>query len=52
MVSALGFGCGPGAGLMIHGAPKDQEQAVARALELGINFFARGAAHPQCRHAR
>ena len=38
-VSALGFGCGSGAGLMVRGAPKDREQAVARALELGINYF-------------
>lgn len=38
-VSALGFGCGAVGGLMINGAPADQERAVARALELGINYF-------------
>ncbi|HTV87414.1 MAG TPA: aldo/keto reductase [Stellaceae bacterium] len=38
-VSLLGFGCGAVGGLMINGAPTDQERAVARALELGINYF-------------
>src|SRR5215467_655027 len=38
-VSALGFGCGAVGGLMVGGAPADQERAVARALELGINYF-------------
>jgi aryl-alcohol dehydrogenase-like predicted oxidoreductase len=38
-VSALGFGCGAVGGLMVRGNPADQEQAVARALELGINYF-------------
>lgn len=38
-VSALGFGCSNGAGLMVRGAPKDRERTVARALELGINYF-------------
>jgi L-galactose dehydrogenase/L-glyceraldehyde 3-phosphate reductase len=38
-VSALGFGCGMVGGLMVRGAPVDQERAVARALELGINYF-------------
>ena len=38
-VSVLGFGCSNGAGLMVRGAPKDREQAVAQALELGINYF-------------
>ena len=38
-VSALGFGCGAVGGLMIKGTPADQERAVARALELGINYF-------------
>ena len=37
--SALGFGCGAVGGLMIKGTPADQERAVARALELGINYF-------------
>ena len=38
-VSALGFGCGAVGGLMVRGMPGDQERAVARALELGINYF-------------
>ena len=38
-VSLLGFGCGAVGGLMVGGAPADQELAVARALELGINYF-------------
>jgi aryl-alcohol dehydrogenase-like predicted oxidoreductase len=38
-VSALGFGCGAVGGLMIKGSAADQERAVARALELGINYF-------------
>jgi aryl-alcohol dehydrogenase-like predicted oxidoreductase len=38
-VSVLGFGCGAVGGLMVGGAPADQERAVARALELGINYF-------------
>jgi aryl-alcohol dehydrogenase-like predicted oxidoreductase len=38
-VSVLGFGCGAVGGLMIKGSPADQERAVARALDLGINYF-------------
>ena len=38
-VSVLGFGCGAVGGLMINGSAADQERAVARALELGINYF-------------
>lgn len=38
-VSLLGFGCGAVGGLMIKGDPKDQERAVARALDLGVNYF-------------
>ena len=38
-VSALGFGCGAVGGLMVRCNPADQERAVARALELGINYF-------------
>jgi L-galactose dehydrogenase/L-glyceraldehyde 3-phosphate reductase len=38
-VSLLGFGCGAVGGLMTNGDPADQERAVARALELGINYF-------------
>ena len=38
-VGALGFGCGNVGGLMVRGTPADQERAVARALDLGINYF-------------
>src|SRR5262245_33030217 len=38
-VSVLGFGCGAVGGLMVKGEPADQERAVSRALELGINYF-------------
>jgi len=35
----LGFGCGAVGGLMVRGEPRDQERAVARALEVGVNYF-------------
>jgi aryl-alcohol dehydrogenase-like predicted oxidoreductase len=38
-VSVLGFGCGAVGGLMVRGEAAEQERAVARALELGINYF-------------
>jgi aryl-alcohol dehydrogenase-like predicted oxidoreductase len=38
-VSRVGFGCGNIGGLMVRGTAADQERAVARALELGINYF-------------
>ena len=38
-VSALAFGCGDVGGLMVRGAPADRERGVARAIELGINYF-------------
>src|SRR5258707_14605777 len=38
-VGALGFGCGNVGGLLIRGTPGERELAVARALELGINYF-------------
>lgn len=38
-VSVLTFGCGAVGGLMTRGEPADQERAVARALEAGINHF-------------
>jgi len=44
-VSALGFGCGDVGGLMVRGTPADQERAVARALELGINYFDTAASY-------
>src|SRR5438309_4294027 len=38
-VSGLGVGGGAVGGLMVRGSPADQERAVARAIELGINYF-------------
>ncbi len=38
-VSEIGFGCGNVGGLMIRGEHGDQVEAVARAMELGINYF-------------
>jgi L-galactose dehydrogenase/L-glyceraldehyde 3-phosphate reductase len=38
-VSVLGFGCGNVGGLMVRGTRAERERAVARALELGVNFF-------------
>lgn len=38
-VSVLSFGCGAVGGLMVKGAAADQARAVARAIELGINYF-------------
>jgi L-galactose dehydrogenase/L-glyceraldehyde 3-phosphate reductase len=38
-VSVLGFGCGAVGGLMVRGDPRDQQRAVARALDAGVNYF-------------
>ena len=38
-VSVLRFGCGAVGGLMVKGTASDQERAVARAMEFGINYF-------------
>jgi len=38
-LSILGFGCGAVGGLMVRGALADQERAIARALEVGVNYF-------------
>jgi aryl-alcohol dehydrogenase-like predicted oxidoreductase len=38
-LSILGFGCGAVGGLMVRGDPADQERAIARALDAGINYF-------------
>ena len=38
-VSEIGFGCGNVGGLMIRGDHAEQVKAVARAMELGINYF-------------
>jgi aryl-alcohol dehydrogenase-like predicted oxidoreductase len=38
-VSILGFGCGAVGGLMVRGAPVDQERTIGRALDAGVNYF-------------
>ncbi|MBC7634197.1 MAG: aldo/keto reductase [Acetobacteraceae bacterium] len=38
-VSLLGFGCGAVGGLMVRGSTNDQEYAIARAIDVGINYF-------------
>src|SRR5688572_33328481 len=38
-VSTLGFGCGNVGGLLIRGTTTERERAVARGIELGINYF-------------
>ena len=44
-LSVLGFGCGAVGGLMVRGAPADQERAVAMAVERGITYFDTAAAY-------
>lgn len=38
-ISEIGFGCGGNAGLMVRGSAADQQRVIARALELGVNYF-------------
>lgn len=38
-ISILGFGCGAVGGLMVRGDPADQERAIGRALDAGVNYF-------------
>src|SRR5216683_7936838 len=38
-VSVLGYGAGAVGGLFTKGAAADQERAVARAIEAGVNYF-------------
>ena len=44
-VSRLTFGCGAVGGLMVKGAPADQDRAVAWACDNGINFFDTAASY-------
>ena len=44
-VSMLGFGCGSVGGLMVRGARAEQERAVGRALEAGVNYFDTAASY-------
>ncbi len=38
-VSSLGFGCGAVGGILVKGSRREMVQAVARAIELGVNYF-------------
>src|ERR1700686_3727879 len=38
-LSVLGFGCGAVGGLMVRGDPLDQERTIARAIDVGVNYF-------------
>jgi aryl-alcohol dehydrogenase-like predicted oxidoreductase len=38
-ISILGFGCGAVGGLMVRGNHADQERAIGRALDAGVNYF-------------
>jgi aryl-alcohol dehydrogenase-like predicted oxidoreductase len=38
-ISILGFGCGDVGGLMVRGDHADQERAIARALDAGVNYY-------------
>jgi len=38
-LSVLGFGCGAVGGLMVRGDPRDQERTIARAIDVGVNYF-------------
>lgn len=38
-ISVLGFGCGAVGGLMVRGDPADQERAIGRAIDAGVNYF-------------
>jgi aryl-alcohol dehydrogenase-like predicted oxidoreductase len=45
MVSVLGYGCGAVGGLMVRGAPAEQERSIARAIEAGITYFDTAASY-------
>jgi L-glyceraldehyde 3-phosphate reductase len=38
-ISEIGFGCGDTAGILVRAEPAEQRRAVARAVELGVNYF-------------
>ncbi len=38
-LSVLGFGCGAVGGFMVRGDPAEQERTVARAIDVGVNYF-------------
>jgi aryl-alcohol dehydrogenase-like predicted oxidoreductase len=45
MISEIGFGCGPTAGLMLEGEAENRRRIVRRALDLGVNYFDTAAAY-------
>ena len=38
-VSAISFGCGPTAGMIVKGTPEERRRGVSLALDLGVNLF-------------
>ncbi|MCY4624687.1 MAG: aldo/keto reductase [Chloroflexi bacterium] len=38
-VSAIAFGCGPTAGMIVKGTPEERRRGVSCALDLGVNLF-------------
>lgn len=38
-VSAISFGCGPTAGMIVKGTPEERRRGVSRAMELGVNLL-------------
>ena len=47
-LSEIGFGCGGNAGLMVRGEFAEQVAIVARALELGVNYFDNSPDYGNC----
>lgn len=47
-ISEIAFGCGGNAGLMVRGARDEQIRAIARALELGVNYFDNSPDYGDC----
>lgn len=47
-LSAIAFGCGGNAGLMVRGDAATQTRIIARALELGINYFDNSPDYGNC----
>ena len=45
MISEIGFGCGPTAGLMLDGGQDERRLIVRRALDLGVNYFDTAASY-------
>jgi aryl-alcohol dehydrogenase-like predicted oxidoreductase len=45
MVSVLGYGCGAVGGLMVRGSTAEQDEAIGRAIDHGINYFDTAASY-------